>query len=190
MRTKDEAKRHAIREAAIAAVVAGGLGGASIAEIAKRAGLSQGTIYLYFSGKDELFDAVFLDVKREIHARLMAAAHAGGSAKEAIRGMWLALFDHASERPADFAFAEHLSAARMLDGRASPEIDAMAQEVAQIIEQAVLSGTLVDLPTQTLSALLSGPALQMARRSVVRKEPPSKDELDLAFEAIWRGIAR
>lgn len=190
MRTKDESKRQAIREAAVAAVVAGGLGGASIAEIAKRAGLSQGTLYLYFAGKDELFDAVFLDVKREIHGRLMAAAQSADTTKAAIRAMWFALFDHARERPADFAFAEHVAAALMLDGRGSPEIDAMAQEVAEVIDRAVADEVLANLPTQTLSALLSGPALQMARHAIIRNDPPTADALDAAFEAIWRGIAR
>lgn len=190
MRTKDENKRRAIRDAAIAECVESGLGGASIARIAERAKLSQGTIYLYFAGKDELLDEIFLEVKREIHSRLMDAARSGDSAKAAIKAMWFALFDHANERPLDFAFAEHVSAARILDGRASPEIETMSREIAQVIVDAVSDGTLIDLPTESLSAILSGPALQLARQAIVQNEQPSRDTLEAAFEAIWRGIAK
>lgn len=190
MRTKDEKKRRAIRDAAIAVCVESGLGGASIARIAERAKLSQGTIYLYFPGKDELLDEVFLEVKREIHSRLMDAAQSADTSKPAIKAIWFALFDHANERPLDFAFAEHVSAARILDGRASPEIETMTREIAQVIVDAVSDGTLIDLPTETLSAILSGPALHMARQSIVRNEEPSRDALEAAFEAIWRGIAK
>jgi len=57
MRVKTEAKREAILAAASDVFLEAGFEGASMAEIAARIGGSKGTLYGYFSSKEELFVA-------------------------------------------------------------------------------------------------------------------------------------
>jgi len=58
MRVKTEAKREAILAAASEVFLESGFDGASMTEIARRVGGSKGTLYGYFSSKEELFVAV------------------------------------------------------------------------------------------------------------------------------------
>jgi len=51
-------KREAIIDAAIEAFGAGGLDGATVEEIARRAGIAKGTVYLYFKSREEIFNSV------------------------------------------------------------------------------------------------------------------------------------
>src|SRR5216683_3618909 len=54
----DSAKRRQIIEGARTVFMALGFDAASMGEIAKAAGVSKGTLYVYFKDKDELFKAI------------------------------------------------------------------------------------------------------------------------------------
>ena len=56
--TEDSAKRRQIVEGARTVFRALGFDAASMGEIAKAAGVSKGTLYVYFKDKDELFQAI------------------------------------------------------------------------------------------------------------------------------------
>jgi AcrR family transcriptional regulator len=56
--TEDNAKRRQIVEGAGRIFMAHGFDAASMGEIAKAAGVSKGTLYVYFKDKDELFKAI------------------------------------------------------------------------------------------------------------------------------------
>jgi len=55
---EESAKRRQIVEGARAMFLSRGFDGASMADIAKAAGVSKGTLYVYFKDKDELFAAI------------------------------------------------------------------------------------------------------------------------------------
>jgi AcrR family transcriptional regulator len=62
-----------------------GLAGARVEDIATHAGVSKGTLYLYFSGKDELFrEALRLKTRRMLE-ELAVASGAGGDPAERLR---------------------------------------------------------------------------------------------------------
>jgi AcrR family transcriptional regulator len=56
--TEDSAKRRQIIEGARAVFLAQGFDAASMGEIAHKAGVSKGTLYVYFDNKEELFEAI------------------------------------------------------------------------------------------------------------------------------------
>ena len=55
---EDSAKRRQILEGARAVFLAQGFDAASMGEIARKAGVSKGTLYVYFDNKEELFEAI------------------------------------------------------------------------------------------------------------------------------------
>src|SRR5262252_114863 len=54
---EDSAKRRQIMDGARAVFLARGFDAASMGEIARAAGVSKGTLYVYFENKEELFEA-------------------------------------------------------------------------------------------------------------------------------------
>ncbi|WP_243367957.1 TetR/AcrR family transcriptional regulator [Microvirga solisilvae] len=60
----ESAKRRQILEGARQVFLASGFDGASMGEIAKAAGVSKGTLYVYFDSKESLFAALTLEEKR------------------------------------------------------------------------------------------------------------------------------
>ena len=62
--TAEADKRRQILDGARAVFMASGFDGASMGEIAKAAGVSKGTLYVYFDSKEALFEALTLEEKR------------------------------------------------------------------------------------------------------------------------------
>jgi AcrR family transcriptional regulator len=58
MERQDRAKRRQIMEGARLVFLAQGFDGASMGEIARQAGVSKGTLYVYFDSKEALFEAI------------------------------------------------------------------------------------------------------------------------------------
>jgi AcrR family transcriptional regulator len=84
---RTEARRVAVRErivdAAHALIARGGYREASVAAVARRAGVATGSVYRHFGSKAELFAEVFRRAsQREVDATRAAADTAGGSATQ------------------------------------------------------------------------------------------------------------
>jgi AcrR family transcriptional regulator len=77
-----EATRARILDAALALVAGGGWRAASVAAVARRAGVATGTVYTHVSGKDELFVEVFRRVAGIELATVSAATAGDGSPTE------------------------------------------------------------------------------------------------------------
>src|SRR5262245_48731352 len=56
---QDGTKRRQIMDGALEVFLAQGFDGASMGEIARQAGVSKGTLYVYFNSKEALFEAIF-----------------------------------------------------------------------------------------------------------------------------------
>lgn len=69
MRTKDETKEKKIQDATAAIILEEGAAAVSTTKVAKRVGISQSNVYLYFKNKDELLVSVY---QREV-AKIQAA---------------------------------------------------------------------------------------------------------------------
>jgi AcrR family transcriptional regulator len=61
---QDSAKRRQIMTGAQRVFLAQGFDGASMGEIARQAGVSKGTLYVYFDSKEQLFEAIFEEESR------------------------------------------------------------------------------------------------------------------------------
>jgi AcrR family transcriptional regulator len=65
-------KRRQILEGARKVFLSAGFDGASMSEIARAAGVSKGTLYVYFDSKDALFEALTIDQKRGLAEALFS----------------------------------------------------------------------------------------------------------------------
>ena len=72
----ETARRAQILACAIEAIAESGYGRASLAEIARRAGVSKGVVSYYFTSKDELLAQVVVDVYRRAGAAIAARTDA------------------------------------------------------------------------------------------------------------------
>src|SRR4051795_5515403 len=77
-------RRQAIMDAALDEFIARGFTAARLDDVAKRAGVAKGTIYLHFKDKEALFQELIREALVPLIGRLAAPAPAGGSVRAAI----------------------------------------------------------------------------------------------------------
>lgn len=186
--TKDEKKRIAIRNAAIADVIENGLGNATVAKIANQANVSAGTIYVYYPNKEEMLQSIFIEIKSMLHDVMIDAHQSGKSSAESIRLMWFALFYFIFENPNMFAFHEVVSAERILNVQQNGNVSAMAADIHDILQSAINNGTLKSMPLDCIISLLLAPAASLARR-MLSSGSKDMEKASQLFQAIWSGIA-
>ncbi|MBR9755255.1 TetR/AcrR family transcriptional regulator [Cobetia sp. 4B] len=205
MRHRDEHKQQALLEATLHEVAEHGFAVTSVARIARAAGMSPGTLYLYYRDKDDLLEATFREVSRRIIAVAIGAfqaepaeafeaepstlSPAAQQLKSALCRVWNALVALGRRQPALFLFHDQfLHSSHMQDAlrvanqeRAAPLLDAFAQgQQSGILKQIDLALIEVFM-FRSIYSLLQGSSCQL---------PAISDaSFDQAFEMAWDAIA-
>lgn len=182
-------KEQDIRVATVAEVAAVGSTSVSVNKIAKRAGISVGTIYRFYETKDDLLFAVYLAVKTDIHNAIMGATNAQQKTKDKIRAMWFGLVEYAIKSPQDFLFVEMLAPEARVNSRDTRALDDMRNEILQQIEDGITSGTLVKAGTRSIELMLAAPAISLAKRASLMGVVPDEDQLNEVFSLVWASIS-
>ncbi len=173
-----------IVDAVVRVAVDKGIGAAGMADIAKAAKVSAGTLYLHFDTKGDMLQATYLRIKQDFHARLMQAAEADGS-EVVIRAMWENTLTFLQERPDHFLFLEYAGAAQVLTPDQKALVAPLQAEVNALIQTAIDDGTLDDMPLGVAVNLLIGPAMHLARKAAMAGTPPNRKEVDQTFARLW-----
>jgi AcrR family transcriptional regulator len=71
MRKKDDEKRNNIKKAVVKTVLEQGMHGASISKIAKVAGVSPATVYIYYENKEEMLRDIYHDYATKMFAYVL-----------------------------------------------------------------------------------------------------------------------
>lgn len=117
-RAEAQARRSLVLDAARATFLELGLDGASLREIAKRAGYTPGAIYSYYASKEEMYGALLGESLERLNARVAAAVPPSTSARSAVaraeaatatlRAAAAAFFDFFHENPRDLDLGFYL----------------------------------------------------------------------------------
>jgi len=103
-RIVDETKIERIKEATIQMVVSKGVGGASISEIAHKAGVAEGYLYRHYSGKTELINDLLFTIMNEVLNELQKLIDEQHPVDEIIEKVVRILFDLANRNPERIKF--------------------------------------------------------------------------------------
>jgi len=119
----DSAKRRQILEGAQQVFLAEGFDGASMGEIAKAAGVSKGTLYVYFASKEALFAALTIEKKQSLAEVLFQIDADNPDVRSVLASLGSSFLSHIGD-------PEHISSVRMVIGAANklPELGRMFYE--------------------------------------------------------------
>jgi AcrR family transcriptional regulator len=183
-RPRSEEKRDAIIAAAIRVIVAQGLS-APTATIAQEAGVANGTLFMYFPSKAELFNQLYLELKTEMATVAFTGMPAKAKLRDQLFHLWTRWAQWALESPqkrralVQLGVSEDITSATRNAGH-----KAMA-EVAELFEKCRAGGPLRDSPKPFVMALVN--ALADATMDFMVNDPKNADtHCREGFEALWR----
>jgi AcrR family transcriptional regulator len=184
---KGRATRRRLLEAAEACFAETGYHDASVVKITEAAGVGQGTFYLYFSSKKEIFDELVRDLNSRVRHAMKEASSQGKTRLEAELLGFTAYFRFTSEHNALYRIIRQAEFV-------SPEMlryhyDKLAEGYVEALKAAVEAGEVADIDPEVTAWGLMGMGELIGMRWVLwngRRELPPAVSREL--ERIIRGV--
>lgn len=119
--SKSEVKREALIKATISLVINNGFHATSMSKIAKTAGISPGTIYLYYENKQDLINKVYLHVKENFTTYVFKGYHESVPVEKGFKIIWHQIADFRLKFVEEALFLSHCDNTPIIDEESRKE---------------------------------------------------------------------
>ena len=109
MRTKDDDKQQRIKQAVMKLILEEGFAGTSISKIARLAGVSPATVYIYYENKEAMLRDIYTEYSGDIFSYLAGCVDAGMSAGYFIDTLMRNYYSYISEHEEIYSFVDQFS---------------------------------------------------------------------------------
>jgi len=179
-------KRERILDAAERVFAQHGFFAARVSEIAKQAGVADGTIYLYFKSKDELLISLF-ESRMERFNQLLGEAIAGAASPTekllAIVRTYLGLVRE-QQMVAEVLTIELRQSAKFMKEASNPKFGDLLRMLAGVIAEGQAAGELSrDVPAQVAARMIFGILDELALAWLLQRG----EKFDIVRAADWVG---
>jgi AcrR family transcriptional regulator len=180
-------RRNAILSAAIQVIAVQGLG-APTAAIAKEAGVSNGSLFLYFETKATLLNELYVALKTEMGEAAVAGLPVPGGQRDQVCHMWRQWLRWATTNPEKRRALAHLEVADDITPESHQVVRQAQRGIADLLEASRAGGPMRDVPL-TFVLTLAGAIADATMDAMIREPAEAGPRSDIAFEAVWRVLA-
>jgi len=165
-----------------------GFHGTPMSKIAEEASVGAGTIYRYFDSKEDLINELFLELKREFSAAMLAGFDPHGSTEEIFRQVWLNTFNYCIRHPQEMLFLEqyHNSPSQTQESEAAT-LEYLAP-IVELIQAAIQRGEIKNIPFEMLSTFVYDVTIAHAKRHINGVLVMDEANLEMAVQACWDAV--
>lgn len=188
MEEKVQDKKILILQSSLELIAEQGFYSTPMSQIAKKAKVAVGTIYLYFPTKEDLINTLYLDVKSNLANYVLKDYSETVPVKESFLRLLHNIIDYFVTHPKEFAFIEQYSASPLITTHTKDEGMNIFKEVRNLFKQSKEDKILKDLPIEILITLINGAALSLIKLCLFSNDEIDKDTLDASLDAIWDTI--
>jgi AcrR family transcriptional regulator len=184
--------RRRLLEAASDLIHEQGMPALRVEDVARRAGLSVGTFYLYFESKDELFAHVVVEYTERLRERMRASYDAAAPLLDRFARSLEAYLAFAAENEKGFLYFRDAGAIQTETGRLSSWVlEQHARDLQPLLEEGMADGTFrPDAPRLTAQALV-GLTQHMAAFWLEHRDACSQEDLQrFLLTLTGRGMQR
>ncbi len=186
-RPLSEEKRNAILAAAAEAVASLGIS-ASTAKIARDAGVAEGTLFVYFPTKDDLLNQLYLVLKADLKASIIADYPADAGVKERCEHLWNRSIDWGAKNPAKRKAIRQLAVSGKITEVSRKIGSETFQDIQSMLEEGFRSGILRPQPQDFLSATMET-LTDMVLEFIARDRGNLESHRRFGFDTFWGAIS-
>jgi len=186
-RPRSADRRNAILSAAARVIASQGTGAATAA-IAKEAGVSNGSLFVYFDTKAALLNELYLALKAEMTAAAAAGLDTGGEPREQVRRMWRQWLRWATANPGKRQALAQLEVAEDITADSRLTAHSAFSGIAALLDRSRADGPMGDAPLGFVLALMTAIA-EATIDAVIREPAEAEARSSEGFDAIWRVLA-
>jgi TetR/AcrR family transcriptional regulator, multidrug resistance operon repressor len=179
MRTRDENKEEAIKNKALEMIVNEGFDGLSMQKLAKAAGVSPATIYIYYKDRDDLIIQLWLQEQEKMAKATLENFDPSMHFDEGLKIQWLNRAKYCLENPLSMHFLEQIKFSPYSE-EAIKRMDKTFQLAMQnFVKNAIDRSELVELPLEVYWAIAFSPLYILVKFHMHKRGLPGTENFVL-----------
>jgi len=187
-RPRSEDKKQALLEAAAAAIAQSGIA-ASTALIARGAGVAEGTLFRYFTTKDDLLNELYLHLKQDLCKSMLGSwDHTETDAKTNTCHIWNSYVDWGLRYPVAHQAIRQLAVSDKITEETRQKVTEIYPELNDLCEQSVLP-VFRSCEYRAFGDALFGSLINTTMEFATLEPDNALHYKKLGFEAMWRALA-
>jgi TetR/AcrR family transcriptional repressor of multidrug resistance operon len=174
MRTRDENKEKTIRETAMKMIVEEGFDGMSMQKLAKAAGVSPATIYIYFKNREEMITQLYMDVQRTFSDVNLKGFSPEMSLEDGLWLQWKNRLRFIQKYPVHFRFQEQFRNSPLINCNHVTHISEFKDNMKRFVMNAIHKGQMKRMQPEVFWAQAYGPFYALLRFHMEERSMMSK----------------
>lgn len=188
VRQKTEDKREAILLATLRMVNNNGFHAAPMSRIADVAGVSVGTIYLYFENKEDLVNTLYRELKAKFAGKALENFDSAAPVKKGFEVIWRNILRYKLSEPEEATFIEQCDNTPMVSEGSREMGLKSVQPLFDLWERGQREGIIKPLCRHMLFAFSLFPMIYVAHIYTKHCKELTEESINAAFTASWDAI--
>lgn len=196
MRTRDESKEAAIRQKALEMIVDEGFDGLSMQKLAKAAGVSPATIYIYFKDRDDLIVQLWVAEMEKMASSTLKGFDPSMSFEEGLKIQWMNRARYSIENQMSAHFLEQIKYSPHHEICQKKMLNNPFQMVMrEFVHNAIKRKELVKLPVEVYWSVAFAPLYQLLKYHMsgrglrgVEKFELDEKTMSLTLKVVLKGL--
>ncbi len=165
MRKKDDEKQKSIKEAVIKLILKEGFHGTSISKIAKEAGVSPATVYIYYENKEVMLQDIYREYSEDIFDYLLDKLHNCSNGEQIIEILVKEYYFYIKENSEVFHFVDQFASCPALANQCSARNS--IYKLNNLFDEMKRKRIFKDLRNYNLKAMLFYPTKSIVMNSCI-----------------------
>jgi AcrR family transcriptional regulator len=163
MRTRDENKEQLIRKKAIELIVKEGLDGFSMNKVARAAGVSPATLYIYFKDKEDFITRITMEIANTMMAYALKDFDEKMSFEEGLMIQWKNRLHYLMEHGIEMEFIEIMRYTDYYESVTEMLVEIFGGVMGRFIQNGVKNHELIELPFEVYWSVAFAPLYQLIK---------------------------
>ncbi len=179
MRTRDPKKEKTLRDKAFAMIVKEGFDGLSMQKLAKAAGVSPATIYIYYKDRDDLILRLYAYASHRMTEHTLQGFDPASSFKDGLRVQWINRAEYCLQHPLEAHFMEQVRFSPLYDRAVKLMEPGFIEAMRAFVKGAIKRGELIRVPVEVYWSIAFAPLYQLLKFHKHGKGMPATESFAL-----------
>lgn len=188
MRTKDNEKEAALFEATVKLVNDIGFASSSVSKIAREAGVSPATIYVYHKNKEDLLVSTYIAIKLDLSKALLRGFNDRLPIRDILKNVWFNMFEYISNNLEYYKFIEQFSNSPYSFLINRQEVEQYFDPLTRVLQTGIEQKIIKNVSFNILAAFMYYPITVLANPSLSSDFEMNEENIETAFTLAWDAI--
>lgn len=188
MRTKDDEKKEALFKATVKLVNKIGFASSSVSKIAKEAGVSPATLYVYHENKEDLLVSTYIAIKRKISDAISKNFDNNLPLRDLWKNMCFNIFEYVSNNLDNYKYTEQFSNSPYFSLVDHEELEQYFGPILDLIQHGIEQKIIKNVDAKFIATFAFYPITRLANPNLCHGFNFKREDFETAFTMAWDAI--